>query len=421
MTTPAIELYDPDVYAASVPHEAMRWLRDNAPVYWHAHPDGGGFWIISRHADVVAVSRDHKTFSAERGFVMVDELPPEILAETRNQLLGMDPPRHAPLRRIVIERFTQRMLEQLEPRVREITRGILASARARGECDFVYDIAGQLPTAVICSMMGVPEPMWEQIREWSDHSTSATDPDIGCSPEQQRQSSLDMGMYGYSLAAERKGKGGDDLISLLTNVEVDGHTVTEAEFASLFVQITVAGNETTRAMISTGMHELLQRPALLAELRANPAALPMAIEEMLRWSSPLHHFRRTATRDTEFHGQTIREGERVLMLYTSANFDERVFREPMSFDIRRSPNPHLAFGHGIHLCLGANLARLEARVFFEELFRAFAGIEETAAPARIRSNLVNGFKRMPVRLLAQADADAGGEHVPGELGLQSPP
>jgi cytochrome P450 len=367
-------------------------------VHWHAHPDGGGFWLISRHADVVAVSRDHRTFSAERGFVMLDELPPDILAQTRNQLLGMDPPRHGPIRRVVIERFTQRMLEQLEPQVRAITRGIFDAASAHPECDFVYDLAGKLPTAVICSMLGVPEPMWEQIREWSDHSTSASDPDIGCTPEQQRESSLAMGLYGYSLAAERKDRGGEDLISLLVNVEVDGHTVSPEEFASLFVQITVAGNETTRALISTGMHELVGRPALYRELEQDPALLPVAIEEMLRWSTPLHHFRRTATRDCELHGRTIRENDRVVMLYTSANFDERVFAEPQRFDIRRAPNPHLAFGHGIHLCLGANLARLEARVFFEEFFARFAGIEEIATPARIRSNLVNGFKRMPVRL-----------------------
>jgi cytochrome P450 len=329
---------------------------------------------------------------------MVDDLAPEILAETQHQLLGMDPPRHGPIRRVVIERFTQRMLEQLEPKVREITRGILQKARAEPECEFVFDVAGHLPTAVICSLLAVPEDMWHQIREWSDHSTSASDPDIGCTPERQRQSSIEMGMYGYSLAAERRGKGGDDLISLLTNVAVDGRTVSEAEFASLFVQITVAGNETTRAMISTGMHELIARPALYRQLEQDPSGLPRAIEEMLRWSTPLHHFRRTATRDTELHGKTIRENDRVLMLYTSANFDERVFEDPMRFDITRDPNSHLAFGHGIHLCLGANLARLEARVFFEEFFRHFAGIEELASPARIRSNLVNGFKRMPVRL-----------------------
>ena len=398
MTQPVLELYDPDVYAAGVPHEAMRWLREHDPVHWHAHPDGGGFWLLSRHADVVAVSRDHRTFSAERGFVMIDDLAPEILSETQHQLLGMDPPRHGPIRRVVIERFTQRMLEQLEPKIREITRGIFARARETPECEFVFDVAGHLPTAVICSLLAVPESMWEQIRTWSDHSTSASDPDIGCTPEEQRQSSIEMGMYGYSLAAERRGKGGEDLISLLTSVEVDGRTVSEAEFASLFVQITVAGNETTRAMISTGMHELMARPGLYRQLEQDPSGLPRAIEEMLRWSTPLHHFRRTATRDTELHGQSIREGDRVVMLYTSANFDERVFVDPQRFDITRDPNPHLAFGYGIHLCLGANLARLEARVFFEEFFRHFSGIEALGPPARIRSNLVNGFKRMPVRL-----------------------
>ena len=401
MNAPQLELYDPDVYAAGVPHAAMRWLRDNDPVHWHSHPDGGGFWILSRHADVLAASRDYRAFSAERGFVMIDELTPDILAMTQHQLLGMDPPRHGPIRRAVIERFTRAMLEQLEPQVRAITRGIFEAARAKPACDFVDDVAGKLPTAVICSMLGVPESMWEQIRVWSDHSTSASDPDIGCTPEQQRQASLDMGMYGYSLAAERKDRGGEDLISLLINVEVDGHTVSEAEFASLFVQIAVAGNETTRALLSTGMHELIARPELYRALEQDPSALPLAIEEMLRWSTPLHHFRRTATRDCELHGRAIRENDRVVLLYTSANFDERVFTEPLRFDIRRAPNPHLAFGHGIHLCLGANLARLEARVFFEEYFRSFAGIAATGAPARIRSNLVNGYTRMPVRLQAR--------------------
>jgi cytochrome P450 len=399
-----IELYDPDVYAGAVPHEQFRWLREHRPVYWHPHPDGGGFWLISRHEDVVAVSRNHRDFSSERGFVMIDDLPSDILAETRGQLLGMDPPRHGPVRRVVIERFTSRMLEQLEPRVREITRGIFAEVREQQDrgCDFVYDVAGRLPTAVICSMLDVPAPMWEQIREWSDHATSASDPDIGCSPEEQRRSSMEMGMYGYSLASERKDAGGSDLISLLVNVEVDGHKVTEAEFASLFVQITVAGNETTRALISTGMQALIERPELYSELESDPGLIPPAVEEMLRWSTPLHHFRRTATRDTEIGGQPVRENDRVVMLYTSANFDERVFDDPMRFDIRRSPNPHLSFGHGIHLCLGANLARLEARVFFEEFFRSFAGIESRGTPQRIRSNLVNGFKRMPVRLLGRS-------------------
>jgi len=323
-------------------------------------------------------------------------MPPEILAQSQGQLLGMDPPRHGPIRRVVIERFTSRMLEQLEPQVRAITRSIFSEIRSGEPCDFVYDVAGMLPTSVICTMLGVPRDMWLQVREWSDKMTSASDPDIGCTPEQQREASMAMGMYGYSLAAERKDRDGDDLISLLLNVEVDGHKISEAEFASLFIQITVAGNETTRALISTGMHELMQRPQLYRELEADPRLLPGAIEEMLRWSTPLHHFRRTATRDCEIAGQAIRENDRVVLLYTSANFDESVFADPMHFDIRRTPNPHLAFGHGIHLCLGANLARMETRIFFEEFFRDFGAIEAIEPPSRIRSNLVNGYKKMPV-------------------------
>jgi len=402
MDTAQIDLYSPDTYARGMPFEQFAWLREHHPVYWHAHPDGGGFWLISRHADVLAVSRDHKTYSSERGFVMVDDLAPEVLAQAQGQLLGMDPPRHGPIRRAVIERFTSKMLEQLEPKVRAITREILAAARERPECEFVYDVAGMLPTSVIGSMLGVPREMWMQVREWSDKMTSASDPDIGCTPEQQQQASLEMGMYGYSLAEERRQQGGgDDLIALLVNVEIDGHTVSAADFASLFIQITVAGNETTRALISTGMHELIARPELYRELEQHPDRLPQAIEEMLRWSTPLHYFRRTATHEVQLHGKTIRENDRVVLLYSSANFDDSVFSDPLRFDIRRAPNPHLAFGHGIHLCLGANLARLEARVFFEEFFRNFSGIEETAEPRRIRSNLVNGYKHMPVRLVAR--------------------
>lgn len=393
-----IDVYNPDAYTAGIPHTQFAWLRDNAPVYWHEHPDGGGYWVVSRHADVVAVSRDFRTYSAERGFVLVDDLPEDILGMARNQLLGMDPPKHAPLRRAVITRFTSKRLDALEPKIREIARGIMREARAAGEVNFVESLAGDLPTAVICSLLDIPEDMWPQIRRWSDLQTSASDPDLGGTPEEVNQASVEMGTYGFQLAAERKDQGGDDLISLLINQEVDGQLVSEMEFASLFVQITVAGNETTRGLISSGMRELLKRPELYRQLEQDPALLPTAIEEMLRWTCPLHYFRRTATRDTSIAGQAIREGDRVVMLYSSANFDERVFDRPMEFDIRRDPNPHLAFGYGIHLCLGANLARLEARIFFEEFFRHFRGIEMTGEPVFIRSNSIHGYKDMPVRL-----------------------
>ena len=402
-----IDIYNPDNYIDAVPHQQFKYLRDNAPVFWHSHPDGGGYWLVSKHEDVMKVSRDHKTFSAARGFVLVDDLPAEILPMVQGQLLGMDPPNHGPIRRAVISRFTSKMLAELEPKVRQITREILQAAAAKPECNFVYDVAGELPTAVIGSMLGVPKDMWHQLREWSDLQTSASDPDIGGSPEEVQNASVAMGTYGYELAAERKDKGGDDLISLLVNVEVDGHQVSEVEFASLFVQITVAGNETTRALISGGMYELIQRPELYRELeqaaQSSPALMKSAIEEMLRWTCPLHYFRRTATCDTTLGGQQIKENDKVVMLYSSANFDESVFEQPQTFDIHRQVNPHMALGHGIHLCLGANLARMETRIFFEEFFQMFSAIELIEPPKRIRSNLVNGFKAMQVRLTPRAD------------------
>ena len=395
-----IDIYNPDSYTGGIPHEQFAWLRDNAPVYWHEHPEGGGYWVVSRHADVVDVSRDFKTYSAEQGFVLVDDLPEDILAMARNQLLGMDPPKHGPLRRAVITRFTSRRLEQLEPNVRAIARGMMERARDIGEVNFVESLAGDLPTAVIGSLLDIPTDMWSQMRRWSDLQTSASDPDLGGTPEEVNQASIEMGTYGFELACERKDSGADDLISLLINQEVDGHTVTEAEFASLFVQIAVAGNETTRGLISSGMYELLKQPDLYRALEQDQSLIPGAVEEMLRWTCPLHYFRRTATCDTELAGQAIAAGDKVIMLYSSANFDERVFDNPMTFDIRRDPNPHLAFGHGIHLCLGANLARLETRIFLEEFFRVFRGMELTGEPVYIRSNMVHGFKDMPVRLLA---------------------
>jgi cytochrome P450 len=228
--------------------------------------------------------------------------------------------------------------------------------------------------------------------------TSGSDPDLGGTVEEIIQASVEMGTYGFELACERKDKSGDDLISLLINQEVEGQKLSEMEFASLFIQLTVAGNETTRGLISSGMHQLLKRPELLQQLRDNPELLPVAVEEMLRWTCPLHYFRRTATCDSEIRGQAIRKGDRVVMLYSSANFDEEVFTDPLHFNMTRETNPHMALGHGIHLCLGANLARMEARVFFEEFFHHFSAIESAGEPVFIRSNSIHGFKDMPVML-----------------------
>lgn len=393
-----IDVYNPDNYTHGIPHEQFAWLRENAPVHWQQHPEGHGYWVLSKHEDVVAVSRDFKTFSAQKGFVMVDDLPPDILEMAQNQLLGMDPPKHGPLRRAVITRFTSKLLAELEPRVRQIAQDVMQQITEPTTVNFVESLSGDLPTAVICSMLEIPRDMWPTIRKWSDLQTSGTDPDLGGTPESINQASVEMGTYGFQLACERKDAGGDDLISLLINQEVDGEKVSEMEFASLFIQLTVAGNETTRGLISTGMHELLKQPALMQKLRDDHSLLPAAVEEMLRWTCPLHYFRRTATADAQIGDQAIKEGDRVVMLYSSANFDEDVFDSPMTFDIERKENPHLAFGHGIHLCLGANLARMEARIFFEEFFAHFERIESAGEPVYIRSNSIHGFKDMPVAL-----------------------
>jgi cytochrome P450 len=393
-----IDVYDPDNYTAGIPHQQFAWLRANEPVYKHKHPAGDDYWVLSKHADVLAVSRDFKSFSAEAGFVLVDDLPPDILEMARNQLLGMDPPKHGPLRRAVITHFTSRMLAALEPQVRTIARDIMAKISEPAEVNFVESLAGDLPTAVICSMLEIPRDRWAAIRRWSDLQTSGSDPDLGGTPEEINQASIEMGTYGFELACERKDKGGDDLISLLINQEVDGQKVSEMEFASLFIQLTVAGNETTRGLISSGMHELLKRPALMRQLRENPEQLPAAVEEMLRWTCPLHYFRRTATCDTQIGDQAIEKGDRVVMLYSSANFDEDVFDDPLNFNIERPNNRHMAFGHGIHLCLGANLARMEVRIFFEEFFQYFSAVESAGDPVFIRSNNIHGYKDMPVFL-----------------------
>ena len=400
MQSGAIDIYDPGLYTEAVPYDSFRRLRQEAPVYRHPHPDGGFFWAVTRHADVVKVSRDHRTYSAQRGFVMVDNLEPDLLAETQHQLLGMDPPNHAPIRRTVINRFTTRMVDAMESRIREMVAELLDEAAERRECDWIFDVTARLPTRVICELMGIPQKHWNQVREWADMQTSADDPDIVESPEKAREASHAMGAFGYQLACERRGTADPDtdLMMLLLNAEIDGKPVDEVQFANLFLQITVAGNETTRNLMANGMMELLARPELYRKLESEPGLLPTAVEEMLRYTCPLHYFRRTAACDTELGAQQIREDDRVVLYYVSANRDEEAFPDADTFDICRKPNPHLAFGHGIHLCLGAHLARMEARLFFEEYFRRFRAIELTAATRRIRSNLVNGLKYMPVRV-----------------------
>jgi len=393
-----VDIYDPDLWAEGVPHETFRYLRANAPVFWQEVPEGRGYWALTKHADVMAASADPETFSAARGGIIIEDPDPETLAMLRTQLLSMDPPEHVRMRKTVVHGLTPSMVAAMEPWLRERSRAIMDAAADKRDCDFIADLAKELPLQAITEIMGVPHEDRARLADVGDRIIGRDDPDVNVTGEAAHAAATELGMYGYELAGRRKDGAGSDLISILMNAEIDGHRVDEAEFAGLFVQIAVAGNETTRTLLAGGMLALLEHPAAYRELERDFSLMPSAIEEMLRWVTPVHYFRRTATRDTAIRGQRIREGERVVLLYASANRDEDVFDEPDRFHVRRDANPHLAFGWGEHFCLGAKLARLEARVFLEEFFRRFAKVELTARPVRVRSNLNNAYREIPVRL-----------------------
>jgi cholest-4-en-3-one 26-monooxygenase len=392
----SLDIYDPLQYEAAFPHEKFSWLREHAPVHWHPTPDGDGFWLLSRHADVISASSDPLTFSAELGGVVIEDLEPERLAQMRGQLLAMDPPHHREVRRKVLVGFTPGLVGRMEPFLRERARAVMTAAAERGSCDFVHEMAAQLPLQVVCEIFGIPAEDRGWIVEAADRVIGRDDPELD--PEKSSGSaSFKLGAYGFKLASERAGKNGADLISQLMNARGEA-AITPVQFASLFIQLFVAGNETSRTLLTGTLVAFTERPDAYRELEREPALLETAIEEMLRWTTPVHYFRRTATRDVEFAGRKIRARQKVVLHYTSADFDERVFAEPFRFEIRRDPNPHLAFGWGEHFCLGAKLARLEARVFWEEFFARFSGFELAGPVRRMRSNLNNSHKEIRVRL-----------------------
>ncbi len=393
------DIYDPDIYAEGVPHETFRRLRQESPVYWQALEDGG-YWALLRHADVLAASKNWETFSAARGGIIIEEQTPEMLEKMRTQLLSMDPPEHLRMRRTVLDAFTPRLVQAMEPFLRKQAIQIMQMAQQKRDCDFVKDLANELPLQVIAEMMAIPESERARLVELADGIIGRDDPDFAPVSD-ATDPTLELGLLGFELAQQRKAEKGSDLISLLLTAEFEGHALTEVEFAALFVQIAVAANETTRTLLSGGLLALIEHPEAFRRLHDAPKLLPVAIEEMLRWVTPVHYFRRTATREIELHGKTIREGDRVALLYTSANFDETVFDQPERFDIARNPNPHVSFGFGEHFCLGARLARLEVHVFFDEFFKAFDSVELTGTPKRLRSNMTNSLKSMPIRLTAR--------------------
>ena len=394
-----IDLADPDTFTDGVPHEALSELRRTDPVHWQPMDGEPGFWAVLRHADVVHVARHPEIFSASLGGITIEDMPADTLDRVRNMLLAMDPPRHSAHRSPLSVHFRPKMIATLQAGVRDACRDIMARAREQREVEFARDVASQLPVRVIGELFGLPPQDWDFLRKLAERNTSSQDPDLGDPDGQNSTGGMEMAAYAIDLAGTRRRKGlGDDLIGAILSAQFGGQTMSDLEFGGFFVQLVTAGYDTTKGMLSSGLLTLLCHPDQLAQMRADPGLLPGAVEEILRYDNPLHYFRRTAVVDTNLGNTAIRAGDKVAMYYTAANRDEDVFGDPQRFDIRRGPNPHLSFGMGAHFCLGAHLARLEGRVFFAELLDTFSGIELIGDPVRIRSNLNNSFKRLPVRL-----------------------
>ena len=391
----ALDLFDLGMFADGPPHEVFRRLRDEAPVCFLGEPNGPGFWAVTCYDDVVAVSRDAATFTSEPRVFIED---PDQPAGDEHLMINVDPPRHTKLRKIVNRGFTPRQVAVLEPRIRETVVGLLNAAREQGEFDLVHDVAVELPLQVIAELVGVPQEDRHRVFALTEIMMSVGDPDLGHTVEDARAAITEMFTYVDALANERTGNPGDDLLSLILRADVDVEALTPLETDFFFMLLMNAGSETTRNLITGGMLALFDHPDDRARLQSDLTLVPSAIEEMLRWVTPVMHFRRTAAHDVELGGKIIRAGDKVVLWYSSANRDERTFPNAEVFDVARTPNEHVAFGAGgPHFCLGASLARLEARVMFEELLARIPTLAPAGPVVRLGSNFINGIKSLPVR------------------------
>jgi cytochrome P450 len=410
-----LDLSDLDLFAGGPPWAAFEALRAQAPFNWNpeAAPNHG-FWSVTRHADIVAVTRDEETFSSEVGAVNLEELDAEQL-QIRKSMLETDGARHFALRRLLQRDFSARSLAPYETFLRGLTATTLDAALARREFDFVREVSADFPIRVLVRLLGIPDADAGKLIAWGNRMVGNTDPDeadvlLG-SPESEQYrnlpfrspAALEVFAYGDELARQRRGGDGGDLVSKLINREPsDGVPLSERDFHNYFLLLVVAGNETTRHTITHSMQALIEHPEAFALLKERPELLPGAVEEFLRWASPVYHFRRTATREVELHGQRIKAGAKVVVWWASGNRDETVFADPYRFDVTRDAREHMAFGKGgPHLCMGNQLARMEIRIMFEEILARVDHAEALGEPTRVRSNFVNGIKSYPVRLIGR--------------------
>ncbi len=410
-----VDLTDLDVWEHGVPHHWLALLRREAPLHWQEERDGRGFWAFTRYDDIVAVSKDFETFSSETGGTSLEDLTPEEV-EARKSMLDTDPPAHTRLRALVNQGFTPRVVNTYEDRIRGIARGILEQAFRRDAFDWVEAVASEIPMWVFSEIMGLPVEDRRLLIELGDKLLGNTDPEVVGEGNVQELTARDPKLrllpfsspfaadlieYGRRLGEARRADPREDVTTRLVQAEVDGSRLDEREFGVFFILLTTAGNETTRHTISLGLLDLLDHPEEVARLRAHPSLAATAADEILRRAHPVHRFRRTATREVTIHGRRIKAGDKVTIWYASGNFDEEKFPDPYRMDVARQPNRHLTFGlGGPHFCLGAHLAKLEVRVWLEEMLPYLDRIELAGAPTRLRSNFFNGIKALPVRVVA---------------------
>ncbi len=392
-----VPLHTPEFFAGN-PYPAFREMRAGARVWWN---DVTKFWALVRYDDIRFVSSNPALFSSAKG-IIIPEVDGEELIQPEN-LIFTDPPRHRQLRKLISAGFTPRQVALLADEITKIVTGIFDEIDTTREYNFAEDIAAPLPTRLIADMLGAPSTDWEQFRHWSDAIVALNDPDIEQDPLEAMAELYEYFLKLINLRREGVSTGKTDLLAILAAAEVDGLKLTDDDLLAFSFLLLVAGNETTRNLLAFGMLNLIENPDQFALLRSDHSLIPSAIEEMLRYNSPVAHMARTATADVEVGGQLIKEGDRVAMLYGAANRDEDVFGDDAEeFIITRDPNPHIAFGYGEHMCLGAQLARLEARIFFEQFLTRFSDISLVGDITRLRATMVPGVKKMPVRLKAGA-------------------
>jgi len=414
-TTPLedIDLIDGKNFVAGVPHHWFRQLRQEAPVYWHPEPGTprGGFWTVTGYDDCVTVNRDWEHFSSARKSALFADMDDDALAQQQLMMLNMDPTMHTRYRRLVNHGFTPKLVRDLERQIVGYADGIIDAVCERGTADFVEEISAELPLLVIAELLGVPPEDRRMVFEWSNRMIGSEDPEYQLVGVDPGESAMQVFSYAEELAASRRLEPRQDLVSVLLQAEVEGEKLNQLELDLFFLLLIVAGNETTRNLMSGAMTAFFEHPDQWELLRRDRSLLAPAVEEMLRYVTPVMHFRRTATMDQELGGQPIQEGDKVVFWHTSANRDDRVFTNPDTFDIARKPNNHIAFGGGgPHFCLGANLARMEIMVMFDRLLDRIPDIRLDGEVQRLQSNFINGTKHIPVAFAPTAPI--GGTPLP---------